>query len=152
MPSTGSSAHSTSVPAANGFIYTSAPPLCVPPPSPHPQTKTETETNHCAPLPLRSITSLCPKNTTGEGKATVCPPPLPPPRHGTQPCTQRSRAVCLVTVLLCLFLAGDARGISLQDVRSEPLSGNPMFSNCKQPHSVAASTERPRLIQRGCQV
>lgn len=92
------------------------------------------------------------KHNGGRKGHRVSPSPPPPPRHGTQPCTQRSRAVCLVTVLLCLFLAGDARGISLQDVRSEPLSGNPMFSNCKQPHSVAASTERPRLIQRGCQV
>ena len=48
-----------------------------------------------------------------------------------------------------LFLAGDAWGISLQDVRSELLSGNPMFSNCKQPHSVACKRERPQLVLSG---
>lgn len=92
------------------------------------------------------------KTQQGKERPSCVPRPPHPPVHGTEPCTQRSRAVCLVTVLLQLFLAGDAWGISLQDVRSEPLSGNPMFSNCKQPHSVAASTERPRLIQQGCQV
>lgn len=92
MPSTGSSAHSTSVPAGNGFIYMLVPPLFPPPPIPHPKTKTETERNHCAPLLLRSITLLWPKNTTGEGKAIVCPPSSPPPSpwdrtpHPTQPC------------------------------------------------------------------
>lgn len=156
MPATGSSAHSTSVPAGNSFIYMLVPPLFPPPPHPpHPPSKNKDRNREKS---LRTAAAsehhvvMAKKHNRGRKGHRVSPVPPHPPVHGTEPCTQRSRAVCLVTVLLQLFLAGDAWGISLQDVRSEPLSGNPMFSNCKQPHSVAASTERPRLIQQGCQV
>lgn len=65
------------------YLYVSAsfvPPPPPIPPIPHPKTKTETERNHCAPLLLWSITLLWPKNTTGEGKAIVCPPSPPTPQ------------------------------------------------------------------------